>query len=118
MLNALKEMLFNFCNFSGRTSRRDFWLAVLGVFIISLILGYGGGFVLSLGGVDPSKASAMISSPWALITLLPILSMQVRRLHDINKSGWWILINFLPIIGSFILLVFFCMPSVRQGNRY
>ncbi len=118
MLNALKDMLINFVNFSGRTSRRDFWLAILGVFIISLILGYGSGFMASLGGVDPSKVSALVSSPWALIVLLPILSMEVRRLHDINKSGWWIFINLFPIIGSIILLAFFCMPSVNQGNRY
>ncbi len=118
MVNATKEMFSNYCVFSGRTSRANFWWAALGVFILSFIIGFIGGFILGLAGVEPTKASTIVSSVWGLATLLPILGIEVRRLHDINKSGWWILITLIPVVGSIILLVFFCMPSVNDGNKY
>lgn len=53
-----------------------------------------------------------------LALLLPNLGLVVRRLHDIGKSGWWIFINFIPLVGSIILLVWWCKDSQMQPNVY
>ena len=50
--------------------------------------------------------------------IIPSLAVQVRRLHDLDKSGWFILLNFMPFIGSIIVLVFMCMDGTRGPNRF
>lgn len=112
MVDAVKLYFSNYFNFKGRTSRRNFWLAVLGIIIIEFVLG----FVCGLVGVD-EKTSTLISSILSLALFIPNLSIEVRRLHDINKSGWWLLLC-LTGIGAIVILVFFCLASVDEGNRF
>ncbi len=118
MVEATKKMFQNYANFSGRTSRGDFWWAILGYFLLSMVVGFVLGFVLGLVGVDSAKASSIAGSVWGLGTFLPSLAIEIRRLHDINKSGWWVLISLVPFVGGIILLVFMCSPSVEEGNNY
>lgn len=118
MIKATKDMFSKYNVFTGRTSRADFWWAVLGYFILSFIVGFIGGFVFTIAGINSENASNIISIIWSLATLLPVLGMEVRRLHDINKSGWFIFISLIPLVGSIILLVFFCLPAVNEGNKY
>ena len=112
MVDAIKLYFSNYFNFKGRTSRKHFWLAILGIIIIEFVLG----FVCGLAGVD-EKTSNLISSILSLALLIPNLSIEVRRLHDINKSGWWLLLC-LTGIGAIVILVFFCLASVDEGNRF
>ena len=118
MVEATKKMFSNYAVFKGRTSRSDFWWAILGYIILSFIFGFVGGLILGLCGVETETASNIISCIWCLATLLPTLGLEIRRLHDINKSGWWVLISLIPFVGSIILIVFFCMQSVNEGNNY
>ncbi len=55
---------------------------------------------------------------FSIATIVPSLAVQVRRLHDIDKSGWWILISFIPIIGAIWLIVWFCLKGTEGDNRF
>ena len=102
------NMFRNYINFSGRTRRRDFWVAVLVNFVITLILSILTR-ILSVFGV--------VQTIYGLAILLPFLALWARRLHDINMSAWFLLLNLIPGIGSLILLVFACMDSQPGSNR-
>ena len=116
MDKALKDMFSKYAVFKGRTSRADFWWAILGYLILSFIFGFVVGLMSGLLGEDASFVS-MILPIWYIATFLPLLAIEVRRLHDINKSGWFMLLSIVPF-GCIILIVFFCMPSVHAGNKY
>ena len=108
----------NYFNFKDRTSRKDFWMTVLFLFIISFVIG-----LIFPGTIDTSGNSfqyngSVVTSIWSLATIIPSLAMGVRRLHDINKSGWWILIDLIPLVGIIVLLVFYCSKSVDTENKY
>ena len=103
------NMFRNYINFTGRTRRRDFWMAVLVNFVITLILSILTRF-LSVFGV--------VQTIYGLAILLPFLALWARRLHDINMSAWFLLLNLIPGIGSIILLVFACMDSQPGSNQY
>ena len=118
MIEAVKEFFTHYADFKGRTSRKNFWLAFLGIMIISGILGFIVGLVVGSAGVDVDKASSAVSLLITLVIIIPTISMCVRRLHDINKSGLWYLVSFLPFVGSIILLIFYLKPSVDEGNNY
>ena len=118
MVNATKEMFSKYAEFSGRTSRANFWWAILGYYLLTFAIGFGIGIVCGLAGIDSDKVSKVITPIWMLATFLPVIAMEVRRLHDINKPGTWVLITFLPIVGPFILLAFLCSPAVDEGNTY
>ena len=130
MINAYKKYWTNFFNFSDRTSRKDFWLTILMIFIvnicfslvISLIFGHSVDFsqvktVEELMEVlkDPV---AIISLIWTIANIIPGLAMDVRRMHDINKSGWFIFITLIPLVGGIIYLVWLCTASVDNDNNY
>ena len=107
MMSATKDMFLQFIDFEGITSRKDFWLAILGYFFLSIIIGG----IIVFANNTPGNTGTMIRHVWKIITILPLLSMGVRRIHDINHSGWLILLGLIPIIGAIILLVLFCLPS-------
>lgn len=118
MVNATKDMFSKYAVFTGRTSRADFWWATLGYILLSMVVGFIGGFICGIAGIEAQNASPIVSGIWTLATLLPALGLEIRRLHDINKSGWFVLISLIPFVGTIILIVFFCLPAVNEGNSY
>ena len=116
MVEAVKEFFTKYATFKGRTSRKNFWFAVLGIFVISFLLGIVGGILSSI--LNNQNVTTILTAIWELAIIIPSIAMGVRRLHDINKSGWWYLISFVPFVGSIILLVFYCLPAVNEGNNY
>lgn len=101
----LTDIIFkHYFDFNGREGRKVFWLFTLNMFVINFVLGMISAGVLS-----------MIIS---LLVLLPSLGLSVRRLHDINASGWWMLLGFIPAIGAIILLVLACLPGTAGENRF
>ena len=99
-------ILKNYCNFEGRATRREFWMFFLFTFII--------GFILGLFG----KVGMYISYAVSLALLLPNLGLSARRLHDINKSGWLLLLGLIPLVGAIILIVWFCKEGDKGANQY
>ncbi|MCL5971961.1 MAG: DUF805 domain-containing protein [Firmicutes bacterium] len=95
----------HFADFTTRANRAQYWLFTLVNSAFGWILmGLGHGFVV-------------VAYLWLFVLIIPNIAIQVRRLHDINRSGWWILIVLVPIVGSIVLLVFDLLPGVSP-NRY
>ena len=93
----------HYFDFNGKEGRKVFWLFTLNCFIVSLVLGI---------------ISGTLSTIFSLAILLPSLGILVRRLHDINFSGWWVLLTFIPLIGIIALIVFGCIPGTEGDNKY
>lgn len=109
-INNYVGVLKNYAVFSGRASRAEFWWFVLINLIISV--------VLSIISLIIGDKNGILSTLYSLAILIPSLAVGVRRLHDIGKSGWWLLIALIPIIGSIILIVFYVMDSQAEQNQY
>lgn len=109
-VNAWLKMLANFSDFKGRTSREDFWWAVLGNVILMAVLG----FILGLLGSFGNVILTLIS----LVLAVPGIAMWVRRLHDTNKSALYLLFALIPLVGCILLLVFAAQAGNEDDNQY
>jgi len=100
---AIKTCFSKYVDFTGRASRAEYWWFALFVFVLAIV------FTI----IDPNRAFI-----FHLGVLLPQLAVGVRRLHDIDRSGWWLLIGLVPIIGSIVLIIWFCQRSDPNANEY
>src|SRR5215211_6143350 len=109
------EALKKYAVFSGRSRRMEYWYFVLFNIIVSIVLGVIDGLL----GTSGSYAGAgLLSGIYGLAVLIPTLAVTVRRLHDIDRSGWWILIGLVPLIGVTVLLVFALLEGTPGDNQY
>jgi uncharacterized membrane protein YhaH (DUF805 family) len=110
------EALKKYAVFSGRSRRREYWYFVLFNIIVTIVLGW----IDALLGTSSSYAAGagLLSGIYSLAVLIPTLAVTVRRLHDIDRSGWWILIGLVPLIGAIVLLVFALLDSTPGDNQY
>ncbi|MBE7566095.1 DUF805 domain-containing protein [Acidithiobacillus thiooxidans] len=111
-LNVVKN---NYFQFHGRMARAEFWWFTLMNFLIALALTF---IVLLLSAMKNTDLAIAIIGIYYLALLLPTLGGQIRRLHDIGMSGWWILINLVPYIGAIALLIMLILPSKPSGEVY
>jgi len=109
-VNAWLKMLANFSDFKGRSSRADYWWAVVGNLIISIVLGLIGGLLGSFGSVLVTLIS--------LVLAVPGIALTVRRLHDIGKSGWFVFISLVPLVGVILLIVWLAKVGDEDDNQY
>ena len=107
-------VLKKYAVFSGRAQRMEYWLFNLFNLIILNALAFIEGFVRTI----PETENSVLATLYFLVILLPNLAVTVRRLHDTGRSGWWVLISALPIIGAIVLLVFLLMDSQPGENEY
>ena len=108
-MNWYLKVLRQYADFNGRASRTEFWMFVLFNIIFSIaayIIDYALGTVYVFSGI------------YGLAMLIPGLAVSVRRLHDVNKSGWMILINLIPFIGFIWYLVLMIMEGTQGENQY
>lgn len=108
-MNWYLEVLKKYAVFSGRARRKEYWMFILFNFIIVL----GLGVVEGLAG-----GPGVLGSLYSLAVLIPSIAVSVRRLHDTNRSGWWLLIGVVPLIGAIVLLIFVVQDSQPGENRY
>jgi uncharacterized membrane protein YhaH (DUF805 family) len=101
---AVKNGFLNYATFSGRASRSEYWYWILFVLVGSIVAAIADGLILNDMETEP------IGLIFSVVTLLPGVAVSVRRLHDINKSGWWLLIA-LTGIGYLLLLYWAIQPS-------
>ncbi len=116
----LKVMKENFSNFSGRARRKEYWMYTL-IYIIVIIIAMVLDGALGLGfdmGYGVTAPYGWIYSIVALVHLIPAWGVLVRRLHDVGKSGWFMLISLVPIIGGIWLLVLLCTDGDSSENAY
>ena len=105
---AIESGFSRYVDFSGRSSRSEYWWWVLFVFM-------GGILTILLGDLI---GAASLFWLFQLAVFLPELAVAVRRLHDKDKSGWWILILFIPIIGAIVFLIWMVGRGDPNENRY
>ncbi len=111
-MNWFLEALKKYAVFSGRARRKEYWFFVLFYLIIYIVL------LLIDSAVLGSEGIGLLATLFSLAMLLPALGVAVRRLHDTGRSGWWILIGFIPLIGVIVLLVFYLQDSQPGDNEY
>jgi uncharacterized membrane protein YhaH (DUF805 family) len=114
-MNWYLHALRNYANFSGRARRQEFWM-----FVLFNILFTVGAMVLdnALGIADPMTMYGPIYLLYALAVFVPGLAVSVRRLHDVGRSGWFLFIALLPIIGWIWLLVLYLTEGQPMLNKW
>lgn len=110
-LMALKK----YAVFSGRAQRAEYWYYVLFYLIINLVLGY---IDRLMNPTIPQDGAGVLTGVFVLATLIPSLAVGARRLHDTNRSGWWLLISLIPLIGAVVLLIFTVQDGTPGDNRF
>jgi uncharacterized membrane protein YhaH (DUF805 family) len=99
----------HYFDFNGRARRAAFWYFVLVYVIIDIVLA-----IIQ----QVAHLNNILTGLLALALLLPNLGIAVRRLHDTNRSGWWILIGLIPIVGWIILIIWYCQAGTTGANQY
>lgn len=117
MKQAIRSFWGNYFNFSGRATRAEYWYYVLLYVIV--------GFVI---GIPASSRFWLVKIPfgiigfiWVVVNFIGFLALTIRRLHDSNKSGWWLLLCIVLsgfVIGEIIFIVLMVLPSNDGGNRF
>ena len=113
-MNWYLQALKKYADFSGRARRREYWVFVLFNIIISIVLSICDVF---LGTYSQAASIGILAGIYSLAVLIPGIAVTVRRLHDTGRSGWWILIVLVPIVGWIVLLIFMLLDSQPQ-NAY
>jgi uncharacterized membrane protein YhaH (DUF805 family) len=121
MITAIKTVLGKYATFDGRAQRPEYWWWILAMVILYTILGViDGALIAPMLGFEPfqPEAGQPLSMVVALGLLLPNVALSVRRLHDTDRSGWWLLIGLVPVLGGLVLLVFYLLPGTPGSNRF
>jgi uncharacterized membrane protein YhaH (DUF805 family) len=108
---AILSCFRKYATFAGRAPRSEYWYWVLFVILVNI------GLMILDRAVFPDSEVSPLSSIWSLAVLLPGLAVSVRRLHDTDHSGWWLLIG-LTIIGLILLIVWYCQRGTPGPNRF
>lgn len=126
-IKAYADFWKNYANFSGRARRSDYWYVVLAEAVVGTVFGILAGIIMTVvynATWDDEAMAAVgaiavgIISLYSLATIVPHLSLSVRRLHDIGKGGVYLLLGLIPTVGSIIILVFCCTDSQPGINQY
>lgn len=110
-LAALKK----YATFRGRASRSEFWFFTLFNLIAYIVLIFLDGM---FGTFDEEGGIGLLSGIYSLGVILPSFAVSVRRLHDTDRTGWWMLISLIPLIGTIVLFVFWCQKGTSGTNRF
>jgi uncharacterized membrane protein YhaH (DUF805 family) len=110
-LGALKDGFARYVDFKTRSTRAQFWWWFLWSFIFGVVATL---LDFSIGAGDTGPVNILVS----LATFLPSLAVGIRRLHDIGRTGWWVLLMFIPVLGWIVLLVFYCTKTQEQPNQW
>lgn len=108
-MNAYFDVLKQYVNFSGRARRREYWMYTLIATVISIVISV----LDSVIGTSP-----WLGALYSLAIFLPSLGVTVRRLHDTDRSGWFVLLGLIPCVGFIILIVFLATDSKPGDNQY
>jgi uncharacterized membrane protein YhaH (DUF805 family) len=110
-LAALKK----YAEFNGRSRRKEYWMFLLFNIIISIILAV---IDKATGSFNETVGIGILGAIYDLAILIPSIAVSIRRLHDTDRSGWWLLIGLIPLIGAIVLFVFMVQDSKPGQNRF
>jgi uncharacterized membrane protein YhaH (DUF805 family) len=111
---AIKSVFSKYATFAGRAPRSEFWFWILFTTLAGMGVGILDHAVDFLVGYD----YGLIAGLWGLATIPPLLAVSARRLHDIDRTGWWQLLFFIPFFGGVVLIVWFCTKGTKGYNRF
>jgi uncharacterized membrane protein YhaH (DUF805 family) len=114
-MNWYLGVLKKYAVFSGRARRKEYWFFFLFSMIVTIAL-----VVLDIAteGLSPEAGMGSFSGIYTLAVLLPGLAVTVRRLHDTERTGWWLFIALIPLIGAIVLFVFILLDGKPGENKY
>ena len=113
-MNWYIAVLKKYAVFDGRAQRQEYWIYLLVSVVISIVLS----FIDGMTGMMNTRGQGLFVSIYGLAVLVPSIAVAARRLHDTRRSGWWLLVAFVPLIGTIILLVFFVQDGDPNDNQY
>jgi uncharacterized membrane protein YhaH (DUF805 family) len=105
---AISAGFSNYVNFNDRASRSEYWYWILFTFIAEVVV----------AAIDRALGIHLIAGLLVLAIVIPTFAVTIRRLHDLDRSGWWIFLSFIPLIGGIILLIWFCTRGTEGPNRF
>jgi uncharacterized membrane protein YhaH (DUF805 family) len=114
-MNWYLSVLKKYAVFSGRARRKEYWYFLLFNIIISIVLSV---IDRATGSFRPEAGIGLLGGIYALAVVAPGIAVSVRRLHDTGRTGWWLLLGFIPLIGAIVLLVFMIQDSKPEHNQY
>ena len=114
-MKAYISGISNYFNFRGRASRAQFWLFFLFVIIINVVMAIADTVIAT---DDPETGFGLLLGQSQLFHFIPALAVSARRLHDSDRTAWWLLAFLIPVVGWILLIVFFCMGSTPGANRW
>lgn len=114
-MNWYLEVLKKYAVFEGRAGRKEYWFFILFNILISMALVYVDWLT---GNINPETGLGILSGIYALGVMIPGMAVSVRRLHDTGRSGWWLLITFVPVIGAIVFLYFMVLDSKPEINEF
>lgn len=107
---VLQTLKTRYAQFTGRAGRREYWMFILAYFLASLVAGVLDAILF--------HGSSLLQVLVGLGLIVPAVALGFRRLHDIDKSAWWMLIGLVPFFGVVTLIVFHCLPGTVGTNRF
>lgn len=116
---AVKSFWSHYATFKGRARRSEYWFIQLFLIVTNLAVA---AIDLALMGGDVDRFMAngggIVGLIWIFVTIVPALAVLVRRLHDTDKSGWWVLLGLVPFVGGVVLFVFTVLDSTAGENKH
>ena len=107
-MNWYLAVMKKYAEFQGRASRQEYWM----FFLINVLI------ALALGVIDAIIGIGFLGGLYTLAVLIPSLAVGARRLHDTGRTGWWLLVGLVPVIGVIILIVLLVLDSEPGDNQY
>ena len=97
-----------YAQFSGRASRSEYWWFALASLLVVIVAAF----------IDGATGGVTVTLLAYLFIIIPGLAVSVRRLHDTNRSGWYLLLNFIPLVGTILLFIWSVTPGEKKANQY
>jgi uncharacterized membrane protein YhaH (DUF805 family) len=113
-----KVLLQDYANFQGRSQRSEYWWFLLFALIVGFVIGIIQGILAAIIGNAGTMIGSLITIVFELGILVPSIAVTVRRLHDLDRSGWWIFIALVPILGPILLIIWYCTKGSLGPNRF
>lgn len=108
------NVLRNYFGFGGRARRKEYWMFILVNSVLIMVLG----IVDKILGWEGSSGEGILTAIYSVLVLIPSWAVLFRRLHDTDRSAWWLLLLLIPIIGWLIILIFNCQSGTPGENRF
>lgn len=114
-MNYYIEVMKKYAVFTGRARRKEFWMFTLIYTIIYIVLSIADSLI---GTGAMLFEMGLLSGVFSLVSICPSIAVTIRRLHDIDRSGWWVLIGLVPLAGVIVLIVFAAKDGQPGSNQY